>query len=109
VREGEQMTTQQCEECFDLFATASEYLTHKNQQHQEQYGIRAVFTSEGREDRYTFYDEQVFNSEDEALEAINDNYGEELAQASTIDNEIESDLVGYLYSDLEPYLIEVES
>ena len=99
------MTTQQCEECFDLFATASEYLTHKNQQHQEQYGIRAVFTSEGREDRYTFYDEQIFNSEEEAMEAINDSYGEELAQASTIDSEIESDLIGYLYSDLEPDLI----
>ena len=29
------MTTQQCEECFDLFATASEYLAHKAEQHNE--------------------------------------------------------------------------
>jgi hypothetical protein len=30
------MTTQQCEECFDLFATASEYLIHKNTKHKEE-------------------------------------------------------------------------
>jgi hypothetical protein len=99
------MTTQQCEECFDLFATASEYLSHKNKKHGEKYGIKAVFTCEGKEDRFTYYAEQIFNSEEEALEAINDNYGEELAQAATIDSEIESDLIGYLYEDLEPYLI----
>lgn len=29
------MTTQVCEECFDLFATASEYITHKNTKHRE--------------------------------------------------------------------------
>jgi hypothetical protein len=29
------MTTQQCEYCFDLFATASEYLTHKAERHNE--------------------------------------------------------------------------
>jgi len=72
------------------------------------YGIRAIFTCEGKEDTYTFYDEQIFNSEEEAMEAINDSYGEELAQASTLDSKIESDLVGYLYEDLEPYLIEKE-
>lgn len=27
------MTTQQCEECLDLFATASEYLSHKKDSH----------------------------------------------------------------------------
>ena len=35
-KEGDQMTTQQCEECFDLFATASEYLSHKNKEHKEE-------------------------------------------------------------------------
>ena len=30
------MTTQVCEECFDLFATASEYITHKNTKHKEE-------------------------------------------------------------------------
>ena len=30
------MTTQVCEECFDLFATASEYITHKNLKHKEE-------------------------------------------------------------------------
>jgi hypothetical protein len=107
------MTTQQCEECFDLFATASEYLSHKGKKHGEKFGIRAVFTCEGKEDRYTNYTEQIFNSEEEALEAINDNYGEQLAQDATIDTEnaseaLNPDLIGYLYEDLEPYLIEEE-
>jgi hypothetical protein len=102
------MTTQQCEECFDLFATASEYLDHKKEKHSEKFGIRAVFTCEGKEDTYTFYDEQIFNSEEEAMEAINDSYGEQLAQASTYDSLHEEDLIGYLYEDLEPYLIEEE-
>jgi hypothetical protein len=70
------------------------------------YGIRAIFTCEGKEDTYTFYDEQIFNSKEEAMEAINNSYGEELAQASTLDSKIESDLIGYLYEDLEPYLLE---
>ena len=72
------------------------------------YGIRAIFTCEGKEDTYTFYDEQIFNSEEEAMEAINDSYGEELAQASTYDSLHEEDLIGYLYEDLEPYIIEKE-
>jgi hypothetical protein len=46
---------------------------------------------------------------EEALEEKNDSYGEELAQASTLDSRIEEDLVGYFYDDLEPYLIEVKS
>jgi hypothetical protein len=70
------------------------------------YGIRAVFTCEGKEDKYTNYSEQIFNSEEEALKAINDNYGEQLAQDATIDGENEEDLIGYLYEDLEPYAIE---
>jgi hypothetical protein len=107
-KEGDQMTTQQCEECFELFATASEYLNHKGKKHGEKYGVRAVFTCEGKEDTYTFYDEQIFNSEEEAMEAINDSYGEELAQASTYDSLHEEDLIGYLYEDLEPYIIENE-
>jgi len=107
------MTTQQCEECFELFATASEYLNHKGKKHGDKYGIRAIFTCEGKEDKYTNYSEQIFNSEEEALAAINDNYGEQLAQDATIDTESASedlnpDLIGYLYEDLEPYIIEKE-
>jgi hypothetical protein len=110
-KEGDQMTTQQCEECFELFATASEYLNHKGKEHGEKYGIRAIFTCEGKEDKYTNYSEQIFNSEEEALEAINDNYGEQLSQDATIDTEnasedLNPDLIGYLYEDLEPYLLE---
>jgi hypothetical protein len=106
-KEGDQMTTRVCDVCFDYFATLSEALKH-SLEHEDKYGIRAIFTCEGKEDRFTYYAEQIFNSEEEALEAINDNYGEELSQAATIDCEIESDLVGYLYEDLEPYTIEKE-
>jgi hypothetical protein len=101
------MTTRVCDVCFDYFATLSEALEH-SLEHEDKYGIRAIFTCEGKENRFTYYAEQIFNSEEEALEAINDNYGEELSQAATIDCEIESDLVGYLYEDLEPYTIEKE-
>jgi hypothetical protein len=101
------MTTRVCDVCFDYFATLSEALKH-SLEHEDKYGIRAIFTCEGKEDTYTFYDEQIFNSEEEALEAINDSYGEELAQASTYDSLHEEDLIGYLYEDLEPYIIEKE-
>jgi hypothetical protein len=102
------MATIVCEECFEIYGSATDYLDHKGKEHGERYGIRAIFTCEGKEDRYTYFDEQIFNSEEEALEAINDSYGEELAQASTLDSRIEQDLIGYLYEDLEPYLIEEE-
>jgi len=106
------MTTRVCDVCFDYFATLSEALAH-SKKHEDKYGIRAVFTCEGKEDRYTYYTQQIFNSEEEALKAINDNYGEQLAQDATIDTEnaseaLNPDLIGYLYEDLEPYLIEEE-
>jgi hypothetical protein len=106
------MTTRVCDVCFDYFATLSEALKH-SLEHEDKYGIRAVFTCEGKEDRYTNYTEQIFNSEEEALAAINDNYGEQLAQDATIDTEnaseaLNPDLIGYLYEDLEPYIIEKE-
>ena len=50
--------------------------------------------------------EPSLRCEEEAMEAINDSYGEELAQASTYDSLHEEDLIGYLYEDLEPYLLE---
>jgi hypothetical protein len=116
VREGEQMSELQhcgCDKSKSVWEdpspTRAGYCSWCWSKIKSQFGIRSVFTKEGEEDRYTFYDEQIFNSEEEAMKAINDSYGEELAQASTIDSEIESDLVGYLYSDLEPYLIEKES
>ena len=102
------MATIVCEECFEIYGNATDYLSHKKKEHGEKYGIRAIFTCEGKEDTYTFYDEQIFNSEEEAMEAINDSYGEELAQASTYDSLHEEDLIGYLYEDLEPYILEKE-
>ena len=107
------MATIVCEECFEIYGNATDYLNHKGKEHGEKYGIRAVFTCEGKEDRFTNYSEQIFNSEEEALAAINDNYGEQLSQDATIDNEnaseaLNPDLIGYLYEDLEPYIIEKE-
>ena len=107
------MATIVCEECFEIYGSATDYLDHKGKKHGERYGIRAIFTCEGKEDRYTYYSEQIFNSEEEALEAINEGYGEQLAQDATIDTEnasegLNPDLIGYLYEDLEPYLIEEE-
>lgn len=67
------------------------------------YGIRAVFCHESNSDQYTYYSEVTYNSFEEALEAINSDRGEELSQASTIDNKIEPDLAGYWLDDLEPY------
>lgn len=49
-----------------------------------------------------------YESEAEALEAINGWRGDLIAQAATIDTKNEEDLQGYYLDDLVPYLIEKE-
>ena len=49
-----------------------------------------------------------YESEAEALEAINSWRGDLIAQAATIDTKNEEDLQGYYLDDLVPYLIEKE-
>jgi hypothetical protein len=66
------------------------------------WAIKAVFTN-GTDEAYTFYDEELYPSESEALSAINGIRGELLAQASTIDSQSEDDLQGYYFDDLVPY------
>ncbi len=70
------------------------------------YAIKAIFTDQdGKESGLTYYDETVFNSESEAIEAINSPYGDDLVSASIIDCETAPDLVGLMFSDLVPYLL----
>ena len=73
------------------------------------WGLRAIFlTDRDNTVNYTFYDEVKFKTEAEAIEAINSEYGDMLADAATIDCDIEDDLIGYYLEDLEPYKIEEE-
>lgn len=68
------------------------------------YGIRAVFIhAEEGDFRFTNYPEKLFDSKEEAEEAICGEYGDMLAQAATIDSENEEDLKGYSYVDLDSY------
>ena len=72
------------------------------------WAIRAVFVDDSNEPKsFTYYDEQLFNTEEEALAFINSNAGEEIVQACEIDNETEEDLQGLTFDDLEP--IEVKN
>ena len=72
------------------------------------WAIRAVFVDDNNEPKsFTYYDEQLFNTEEEAFAFINSNAGEEIVQACEIDNETEEDLQGLTFDDLEP--IEVKN
>jgi hypothetical protein len=74
------------------------------------YGIRAVFLDEeSKEAGSTYFNEVTFNSEEEALSAINGTYGDELLQASVIDSQTEEDLIGLVCDDLKPYAITEEN
>jgi hypothetical protein len=72
------------------------------------WGIRAVFEHNTLflPNKYTFYDEVLYATEKEALEAINSDRGEELSEASTIDCKIEEELKDHYLCDLEPYQLE---
>jgi hypothetical protein len=75
------------------------------------WGIRAVFEHNSLflPNKYTYYDEILYATEAEALEAINDDRGEELAQASTMDCKIDDELKDHYLCDLEPYQLEDKS
>ena len=70
------------------------------------WAICAVFENEAGEFNYTYYEERLFDTYSEALDAINDEDGEMLSQASTLDCEIDEDLQGYWLDDLTPYEME---
>jgi hypothetical protein len=69
------------------------------------YGIRSVFCHESKSDQYTYYSEVTYDSLEDVMEAINSDRGEEIAQASTIDNKNEEELVDYWLDEIEPYEI----
>lgn len=66
--------------------------------------IRAVFRHPHLKDvKYTYFDEVSYLTEEQCMEDVNGDRGEELAQASTIDTEIDEELKGFYLDDLEPY------
>jgi hypothetical protein len=75
------------------------------------WAIRAVFEHNYLflPNKYTYYDEILYATEAEALEAINSDRGEELSQASTIDCKVDDELKDHYLCDLEPYQLEDKS
>jgi len=70
------------------------------------YALKAIFLpNEGGEAKYTFYPEVTFDTEQEAINAINGDYGDELAQSASLDTEIDQDLNNYYFDDLDVYRI----
>lgn len=71
------------------------------------WGLAAEFWNyDTKKDSYTFYDEPVFATYEEARKAIDDEAGEQIAAAAQIDIENEPDLQGFNFEDIAPYLIE---
>lgn len=72
------------------------------------YGLAAEFFNPvTEEDTYTFYDEVKFDSYEEALVAVNEEYGETLVAAAQIDIENEANLQGFVFEDLVPYELDL--
>jgi hypothetical protein len=74
----------------------------------KKWAIKAVFYNEEGEENFTYYEEKTFYTKRGALRAINDSYGEQLAQDATIDNKNEEDLQGFWLDDFDVYKIEKE-
>lgn len=73
------------------------------------YALKAIFlpNNEG-EPRHTYYPEVTFDTEEDAINAINAEYGETLSQLSTVDSGIDPDLFDYYFDDLDVYTIGTE-
>lgn len=69
------------------------------------WAIKAVFFNDKGEKNFTFYEEKTYRTKRGALSAINDSYGEELAQSATLDCEIDLDLQGFWLDDFEVYKV----
>ena len=72
------------------------------------WAIKAVFSNKKGEENFTFYEEKTYCTKRGAIRAINGNYGELLAQAASLDCEIEEDLHGFWLEDLDVYKMERE-
>ena len=69
------------------------------------WAIKAIFFNKEGEENFTYYEERTYLTKRGAIRAINGNYGELLAQAATIDCEVESDLQGFWLDDLDIYKV----
>jgi hypothetical protein len=69
------------------------------------WAIKAVFSNEQGEENFTYYEEKTFYTKHGAIRAINDNYGESLVEAATIDCKIDEDLQGFWLEDLDVYKV----
>jgi hypothetical protein len=69
------------------------------------YALAALFVNneDSNREAFTYYEERLFETLEEAEQAMNDDYGDELAQAATIDSKNEADLVGFYFSELQAY------
>jgi hypothetical protein len=71
----------------------------------KKWAIKAIFFNEEGEENFTFYEEKRFFTKRGATRAINSNYGEQLAQAATLDCSIEDDLQGFSLDDFDVYKV----
>ena len=71
----------------------------------KKWAIKAVFFNEQGEENFTYYEEKTFYTKHGAIRAINDNYGESLVEAATIDCKIDEDLQGFWLEDYEIYRV----
>jgi hypothetical protein len=69
------------------------------------YAIKAIFEPAPLPTQYTLYEEVLFDTEEEAVDALNGEYGETLSQAATIDTQNDPDLSDYYLSDLIVYKV----
>ena len=69
------------------------------------YAIKAIFVPAPLPTQYTLYEEVLFDTEEEATDALNGEYGETLSQAATIDTQSDPDLADYYLDDLVVYKI----
>ena len=70
------------------------------------YAIKAVFLSNDEGDpQYTYYTEVTFDTEEEAMDALNGEYGETLSEAATIDTQSDPNLADYYLDDLIVYKV----
>lgn len=69
----------------------------------KKWAIKAVFSNEKGEENFTFYEEKTYYTKRGAVRAINGSYGDLLAQAASLDCEIEQDLQGFWLEDFDIY------
>ena len=69
------------------------------------YAIKAVFEVAPLPTQYTYYTEVTFDTEEEAMDALNGEYGETLSEAATIDTQSDPNLADYYLDDLVVYKV----